>query len=104
MKLSIQTLCLCVGVALPTWLACAAPLHTAERKPNFIFVISDDHRWDAMGAVQREHGENARYAQPSANLVKGITTPSIQNGKSVTFDAWPKSLKNIAVEMAKLAK
>lgn len=33
----------------------------AERKPNFIFFISDDHRWDAMGAVQKEHGEKARY-------------------------------------------
>lgn len=33
----------------------------AERKPNFIFIIADDHRWDAMGAVQREQGENARY-------------------------------------------
>jgi arylsulfatase A-like enzyme len=30
-------------------------------KPNFIFVISDDHRWDAMGVVQREHGDKARY-------------------------------------------
>jgi arylsulfatase A-like enzyme len=33
----------------------------AVRKPNFIFVIADDHRWDAMGAVQKEHGEKARY-------------------------------------------
>ncbi len=33
----------------------------ADRKPNFIFIIADDHRWDAMGAVQREQGENARY-------------------------------------------
>jgi len=41
------------------------------------------------------------YAQPSATLVKGITAPSIQNGKSVIFEAWPKSLKNIATEMAK---
>ena len=46
---------------LLTALAWAAPLHAAERKPNFIFVIADDHRWDAMGAVQREHGEKARY-------------------------------------------
>lgn len=44
------------------------------------------------------------YAQPSAALVKGITAPTIQNGKSVTFDAWPKSLKTIADEMAKAAK
>jgi arylsulfatase A-like enzyme len=33
----------------------------AERKPNFVFLIADDHRWDAMGVVQREHGERARY-------------------------------------------
>jgi arylsulfatase A-like enzyme len=49
------------SVWLLTVLACAAPLHAAERKPNFIFLIADDHRWDAMGAVQKEHGENARY-------------------------------------------
>jgi arylsulfatase A-like enzyme len=33
----------------------------ADRKPNFIFVIADDHRWDAMGSVQKEHGEKGRY-------------------------------------------
>jgi arylsulfatase A-like enzyme len=33
----------------------------AGRKPNFIFLIADDHRWDAMGVVQREHGGKARY-------------------------------------------
>jgi len=43
------------------------------------------------------------YAQPSAKLVPGITLPKIQHGKSVTFDVWPKSLKDIAAEMAKLA-
>jgi arylsulfatase A-like enzyme/lysophospholipase L1-like esterase len=42
-------------------LACAAPLHAADRKPNFLFVITDDQRWDTMGVVQREHGERARY-------------------------------------------
>jgi arylsulfatase A-like enzyme len=35
--------------------------HAADRKPNFIFIIADDHRWDAMGAVQKEHGEKGRY-------------------------------------------
>jgi N-acetylglucosamine-6-sulfatase len=37
------------------------PAQAAERKPNFIFIIADDHRWDAMGVVQREQGEKARY-------------------------------------------
>lgn len=33
----------------------------ADRKPNFVFVYADDHRWDAVGAVQKEQGESARY-------------------------------------------
>jgi arylsulfatase A-like enzyme len=33
----------------------------AERKPNFLFVYTDDQRWDAMGVVQREQGEHARF-------------------------------------------
>lgn len=31
------------------------------RKPNLIFILSDDHRWDAMGVVQREQGEQGRF-------------------------------------------
>jgi arylsulfatase A-like enzyme len=42
-------------------LACAAPMRAADRKPNFLFVYTDDQRWDAMGVVQREQGERARF-------------------------------------------
>jgi arylsulfatase A-like enzyme len=42
-------------------LACISAVQAAERKPNFLFVYTDDHRWDAVGAVQREHGERARF-------------------------------------------
>jgi arylsulfatase A-like enzyme len=31
------------------------------RRPNFVFVITDDQRWDALGVVQREQGERARF-------------------------------------------
>lgn len=34
----------------------AAPVRD---QPNFIFVITDDQRWDAMGVVQREQGAKA---------------------------------------------
>ena len=44
------------------------------------------------------------YAQPSAALVNGITAPSIPNGNAVTFDVWPKRMKDIAAEMARAAK
>lgn len=33
----------------------------AERRPNFLFVYTDDQRWDAMGVVQHEQGEHARF-------------------------------------------
>ena len=44
-----------------TILACVVPLRAAERKPNFLFIYTDDQRWDAMGVVQREQGERARF-------------------------------------------
>jgi len=44
------------------------------------------------------------YGQPAASLVEGITPPSIPAAKLVEFDQWPKSLKNIAIEMAKQAE
>jgi len=44
------------------------------------------------------------YAQPAGSLVEGLTAPKILGAKVVTFDQWPKSLKEIAVEMAELAE
>lgn len=41
--------------------ALAGGLHAAERKPNFLFIYTDDQRWDALGVVQREQGERARF-------------------------------------------
>jgi arylsulfatase A-like enzyme len=32
-----------------------------ERKPNFVYIFTDDQRWDALGVVQREQGEKARF-------------------------------------------
>ena len=48
-------------VWLLTAFSCLASLHAADRKPNFLFVYTDDQRWDAMGVVQREQGERARF-------------------------------------------
>ena len=42
-------------------LVCTGPLRAAERRPNFLFIYTDDQRWDAMGVVQREQGERARF-------------------------------------------
>jgi len=44
------------------------------------------------------------YAQPAGSLVDGITNPSIPDAKSVTFDRWPKSLKEIAIKAARLVE
>lgn len=32
-----------------------------ETKPNFVFMFSDDQRYDALGVVQREQGDSGRF-------------------------------------------
>jgi N-acetylglucosamine-6-sulfatase len=41
----------------------AAPAGTlsATERPNFLFIYTDDQRWDALGSVQKEQGEAARF-------------------------------------------
>jgi arylsulfatase A-like enzyme len=31
------------------------------QRPNFLFIYTDDQRWDAMSVVQREQGDQARF-------------------------------------------
>jgi len=50
-----------LGCVLGAVLALPLAAQADERGSNFLFVISDDHRWDAMGVVQREQGERARF-------------------------------------------
>jgi arylsulfatase A-like enzyme len=40
-------------------LACGPP--AGEDRPSFLIVLSDDHRFDAFGAAQREQGADARF-------------------------------------------
>ncbi len=49
------------AVWLMALLAGMAAVQAADRKPNFLFIYTDDQRWDAMGVVQREQGEGARF-------------------------------------------
>jgi arylsulfatase A-like enzyme len=47
---------------LPCFAVLLAPLlAAADRRPNLIFVYTDDQRWDAMSVVQKEHGDRARF-------------------------------------------
>ncbi|HEY5312327.1 MAG TPA: sulfatase-like hydrolase/transferase [Pirellulales bacterium] len=43
------------------WLAVPALAAEPAGRPNFLFVFTDDQRWDAMGVVQREQGDRARF-------------------------------------------
>ena len=44
------------------------------------------------------------FAQPESSLVPGITAPKISPKNNITFSKWPKSLKDLAIEMARLAE
>lgn len=38
-----------------------SPSAKSQARPNFIFIITDDQRWDALGCVQRELGDRALF-------------------------------------------
>jgi arylsulfatase A-like enzyme len=54
-----------LGYGAVVWLAgslLAVPAPAAPpRRPNLVFVYTDDMRWDALGVVQREQGGQARF-------------------------------------------
>src|SRR5436190_489926 len=53
----VRVMVICLGF----FIAISSVTQAAEKKPNFLFVYTDDQRWDAMGVVQREQGERARF-------------------------------------------
>lgn len=42
-------------------LGLASLASAADRKPNFVYVFTDDQRWDALSVVQKEQGEKGRF-------------------------------------------
>jgi N-acetylglucosamine-6-sulfatase len=50
-------------------LSAVARLAPAAERPNFVFIYTDDQRWDALGVVQKEQGERARFPW--------LTTPNL---------------------------
>ncbi|MCH2612407.1 MAG: hypothetical protein MK006_15185, partial [Pirellulales bacterium] len=44
------------------------------------------------------------FAHPSTKVVEGVKPPADANAKYVTFDQWPKSLADLATELAGFAK
>ena len=53
--------CCTLVVCLFLSLGAVAQQKKTQEQPNFLFIITDDMRWDAMGIVQREQGEKARF-------------------------------------------
>ena len=47
--------------ALLAFAASILAASAATPRPNIVFVYADDLRWDALGVVQREHGERGRF-------------------------------------------
>ena len=52
---------LCVGILVLAALASRVVAAEAGQRPNFLFIYTDDQRWDALGVVQKEQGEKARF-------------------------------------------
>jgi hypothetical protein len=107
------------GDTIPTYAYnwCVSPL-TPMAVAGVIWVPSEHNLGEAPAHYAAEMELYARslpatygqenvqfiYAQPSATLVKDITVPQIPGAKRITFDAWPRSLKELAIEMAYLGR
>ena len=69
LKCSIAGIVSCGAVGLRTHRAAGAETRRATqsdaapaaKRPNFLFILTDDQRWDALGVVQREQGDKARF-------------------------------------------
>jgi arylsulfatase A-like enzyme len=54
-----RTIALCITLLL---LAAVRPAAAQQpTRPNFLFIYTDDQRWDAMSCVQKEQGDKARF-------------------------------------------
>src|SRR5215212_2941257 len=58
--LALASLLLSIG-ALAHVAAAAEASSASPGKPNCLFVYTDDQRWEAMGVVQKEQGDAARF-------------------------------------------
>ena len=50
----------------------------ADRKPNFVYVFTDDQRWDALSVVQKEQGEKGRFPWLKTPNLDRIATEGIR--------------------------
>ena len=70
-------------LSLWTIVATLASAHAATSsatRPNFLFIYTDDQRYDAMGVVQREQNASARFPMERKRHVAraiDISGPSI---------------------------
>lgn len=58
--MAVACLLVCIGRAEPLGAAAAAS-GKAPVRPNLLFIITDDQRWDALGVAQRDQGRRARF-------------------------------------------
>ncbi|MEM7011989.1 MAG: hypothetical protein AAF585_10945, partial [Verrucomicrobiota bacterium] len=58
----------------------------------------------SLPSTYRKDNVQFIYAQPTESLVEGISTPKISNAGSIEFDQWPKSLKDLAADLAELVE
>ncbi len=57
----MKNLTLFITVLLGLCAARAGERPATAGKPNFLFIYTDDQRWDAMSCVQKEQGERGRF-------------------------------------------
>ena len=50
-----------IGLTLGASMTGGGAAWREDARPNFVFLYTDDQRWDTLGVVQREQGEKGRF-------------------------------------------
>jgi arylsulfatase A-like enzyme len=59
--MELRPLLLQLWLALAAFMAGGSTGVLSSERPNFLFIYTDDQRWDALGVVQRELGDKGRF-------------------------------------------
>ncbi|MCG6909612.1 MAG: sulfatase [Deltaproteobacteria bacterium] len=69
-------------------IASALPLVAAEKKPNIVFILTDDHRWDALGVMGHPFVETPnmdRLAREGVLFENAFVTTSLCSPSRASF-------------------
>src|SRR3954462_2639931 len=79
--------CMLSWPLMASFVSAAAPESDRGTRPNFVFIYADDWRWDALGIVQREQADKARFPWLQTPRLDQLAAPSVRFRQSFVVNS-----------------